>query len=176
MIDFSTIKNLTFDGVELKELYINNTKIWENSYTNLVPTSIDLDGSIFNGTGYQDGHRLSSSGAIKVQNNTCVCGLIPAKNGDIIRSYGCDWNTSREYGDYYTYIGFYDANKNWLGSWNNYNTNNNYPNIVNCEIIEHGNGIITYKPNVAVPYFYVRLALWGEGKDLIVTVNEIINI
>ena len=35
-------------------------------YTNLVPTSINSDGSIFNGTGYKDGYRLNSSGTEEV--------------------------------------------------------------------------------------------------------------
>ena len=36
------------------------------SYTNQVSTSVDTDGSIFNGTGYKTGYRLNSSGQAMV--------------------------------------------------------------------------------------------------------------
>ena len=37
------------------------TKAPEPTYTNVIPLSIDADGSVFNGTGYIDGYRLSSN-------------------------------------------------------------------------------------------------------------------
>lgn len=37
------------------------TKEPEPTYTNILPLSIDADGSVFNGTGYMDGYRLSSN-------------------------------------------------------------------------------------------------------------------
>ena len=82
-------------------------------FTNRVPISIDTDGSIFNGCGYEYGKRLSSNGGAKDQDNSYVTGYIPAKNGDIIRIYGCDFGTVD---GALNYICAYDANFNFIGS------------------------------------------------------------
>ena len=58
------------------------------AYTNLVPTSIDTDKSIFNGVGYQNGKRLSSSGALKDLSTSSVTGFISAKGKDVVRLGG----------------------------------------------------------------------------------------
>ena len=38
--------------------------LWKQGYTNQVPKSTDTNGSIYNGTGYKDNTRLSSSGGV----------------------------------------------------------------------------------------------------------------
>lgn len=58
------------------------------AYTNLVPTSIDVDGTVYNGTGYMNGKRLSSSGAVKDLSTSSVTGFIEAKAGDVVRLGG----------------------------------------------------------------------------------------
>lgn len=90
------LKSLTVDGVALKKLTIEGVPVWqaaqEAAYTNLVPASIDTDGSIFNGgLGYLVGYRLSSSGATKEAAYNAVTGFIPAKAGDVVRITGCGW-------------------------------------------------------------------------------------
>lgn len=57
-------------------------------YTNLVPTSIDTDGTVYNSTGYMNGKRLSSSGAVKDLSTSAVTGFIKAKAGDVVRLGG----------------------------------------------------------------------------------------
>ena len=54
------------------------------SYTNQVSTSVDTDGSIFNGTGYKTGYRLNSSGAETETSGCIVSGFIPYA-GQVIR-------------------------------------------------------------------------------------------
>ena len=55
----------------------------EQKYTNQVPTSIDTDGSVFNGVGYVGRTRLSSSGATKKDADfVTTTGYIPAKAND----------------------------------------------------------------------------------------------
>lgn len=147
--------------------------LWTAGYINQVPLSIDTDGSIYNGVGYMDGYRLSSNGTLKELDSSCVSGLIAATNGDVIRTYGCDWSSGTEYGEsFYTYIGFYDAAMNWIGAWNNYGTNNGYSNVAGCTITEDDNGVTTFAPNVKVEYAYIRISLYGSGADMVITVNE----
>jgi hypothetical protein len=80
--------------------------------TNQVPISIDTDGSVYNGCGYEADKRLSSSGVTKSQSNSYVTGYIPAKGGDVVRIVGCDWSTTVHA---YNYICAYDSNFGFIG-------------------------------------------------------------
>lgn len=51
----------------------------------MIPTSVDTDGSIFNGVGYIDGYRLNSSGTLTAETNGRVTGHIHVNQGEIIR-------------------------------------------------------------------------------------------
>lgn len=86
-----------------------------SGYTNLVPTSIDTDGSVFNGKGYQDEKRLNSSGAVTDQANSTVTGFIPAKKGDIFRIAGVYFGHSST-AVVYGYIALYKADKTKITS------------------------------------------------------------
>lgn len=55
------------------------------SYTNQIPISIDTDGSIYNGKGWKENMRVSSSG-VSSATGINVTGFISVKNGDIIRT------------------------------------------------------------------------------------------
>lgn len=77
---------------------------------NLVPTSIDTDGSIFNGTGYKDEYRLNSSGVVTSQENSTVIGFIPAKKGDKFQITGVRFGTTQT-ANVYGYVSLYDASK-----------------------------------------------------------------
>ena len=83
-------------------------------YINQIPISIDTDGNIFNGTGYQQGYRLSSSGVTKAQAGSYVFGYIPAKSGDVIRIYGCNWGTKLHASNY---ICAYKADFSFVGAY-----------------------------------------------------------
>lgn len=82
------------------------------NFTNKVPTSIDVDGSIFNGVGYVGGTRLSSSGSTKADNYITTTGYIPAKPEDIIRIAGAEFNTGG------CYVCTYDSSFNFLTAIN----------------------------------------------------------
>lgn len=86
-----------------------------NSYTNLVPTSIDTDGSIFNGVGYMDEYRLNSSGVVTAQANSTVTGFIPAVKGDVFYITGVRFGTAVA-ANVYGYVSVYDASKTKLVS------------------------------------------------------------
>ena len=68
-------------------------------YTNLITTSIDTNGNIYNGTGYKDGYRLNSSGNETVQEKCIISGFISAVKGDTIRVKSAN-NLSAGIGNY----------------------------------------------------------------------------
>jgi hypothetical protein len=85
-----------------------------SKYTNLVPTSIDTDGSIYGGIGYKAGYRLSSSGAAKEHQSgfPYVTGYMPAKAGDVVRIAGIQWYVADSA---INYICAYDSEFNFIG-------------------------------------------------------------
>ena len=83
------------------------------SYTNLVLTSTDANGNIYNGTGYQEGYRLNSSGTTSELKNAVNSGFIPY-NGEVIRVWGTSSSNSGETG---SYISLYDDNRGHLYSF-----------------------------------------------------------
>jgi hypothetical protein len=95
MIDFSTIKKLTIGGVDLVKLFINGVQVWAaKTFTNQVPISTDTDDSIFNGVGYIENRRLSSSGGLSssAQNGSVTTGFIPFYgDSTVIRMKGVEW-------------------------------------------------------------------------------------
>ena len=181
-MDFSAIKKLTIGGVALKQLFINGIQVWK-SFTNQVPISTDTDGSIFNGVGYKENVRLSSSGGISssAQNGSVTTGFIPWHgDGDVLRMKGVEWkNSSANHGGHF-YINFYDASKKFLKGISAID-HTSYTHIVT--VTRDANGIETvvwdkdYGDTNAILQAvrsakYVRLNAYGKGADMIVTINE----
>lgn len=148
-------------------------------YTNLVPTSTDTDGSIFNGTGYKDNARLSSSGSVSgtALNGSVTTGFIPCKAGDIIRMKGATWLGNASPNLYY--ILFYDSTKtNHLTGYSAASYNDSYAGvtveydettgITMFDTSTGPSGYLEHMKNAA----YFRINAYGKGADLIVTVNE----
>lgn len=90
------------------------------SYTNLLPSAIDTDGSIYNGVGWEKGYRLGSDGAPTGQNDSYLTGFIPVKFGDVVHLKNVKWQngvtTGLNSGN--QRVSFYDANKAHLGQAN----------------------------------------------------------
>lgn len=152
---------------------------------NQVPISTDTDGSIYNGTGYKDNARLSSSGGVSstAQNGSVVTGFIPCKSTDIIRMKGAEWvDATKKYTGHY-YLSFYNSSKTLVGdalsseaySCGAYGTGITY---------DATTGITTFDPNNLSQGFmnaiksaaYFRINAYGKGADLIVTVNQEITV
>lgn len=90
------------------------------SYTNLLPSATDTDGSIYNGVGWEKGYRLGSDGAPTGQNDSYLTGFIPVKFGDVVHLKNVKWQngvtTGLNSGN--QRASFYDANKVHLGQTN----------------------------------------------------------
>lgn len=163
--------------------------LWKAPFINLVPMAIDTDGSRFDGVGYRDGYRLSSSGSLSAQANTFTTGFIPVTASDVIRMAGVEWFFKSGY----RYLAFYDSGFALLGSINCYASSAAASGYTSTSrgIVTHkttgkvgiaenhptvdSNGVITFDQygftdgsNVA----YFRINGYGAGADAIVTVNE----
>jgi hypothetical protein len=77
-------------------------------YTNLVGTSVDRDGTVYNGKGYKEGYRFKSDGSIAEQAGAVHSGYIDY-DGEVIRIYG---STRSEVGYSGNYLVMYDGNWN----------------------------------------------------------------
>lgn len=186
-LDFSKFKSLTIAGVQLKQLFINGVQVWK-SFTNQVPISTDTDGSIFNGVGYKENVRLSSSGGISssAQNGSVTTGFIPFPNGDktVIRMKGVVWLNAHEIQNGHYYILFYDEKKSILtqGYYFTSASGSSFAHVVT--VTRDANGIETVVFNedygttnswlqaVRNQAKYVRITAYGKGADMIVTINE----
>ena len=181
-MDLSIFKKLLINGVELHKLFIGT------KFTNKVPLSIDTDKSIYQGCGYIEGYRLSSSGPLSAQTGTITTGFIPCKSTDLIRMYGVDWFPSSGNG----YLSFYDSSFTLLGSVNcypdaDYSTGylsaargnvkfkgtdltptQNHPAVENGVFIFNQYEFKSDADKVA----YFRINGNGNPYDMIVTVNE----
>ena len=78
------------------------------SYTNLVPASVDTDGTVYNGRGYKEGYRFKSDGSIAEMAGAVHSGYI-AYDDEVIRIYG---STRSEVGYSGNYLVMYDGNWN----------------------------------------------------------------
>ena len=183
-MNLADYKKLSIGGIELKTLTINGTLAWKSkSFTNLVPTSIDTDGSIYNGVGYKENVRLSSTGGISgsAQNGSVTTGFIPWHgDGDVLRLKGVEWkNATANYQGHY-YLDFYDGNKKFL-DYISSESHASYGHIVTVTRDADGVETIVWNQsygdtNACLLHVraasFIRLNAYGKGKDMIVTINE----
>lgn len=179
-MDLSSYKTISINGTPMKKILIGGVVAWKKPAKNWVPLSTDTDGSIYNGTGYKDNTRLSSSGGLSgsAQSNSVTTGFIPwnGSDTDIIRIKGVEW--LQESGRHY-YLSCYDANKNFL-SYVSADTSVNNTHVLT---ITRENGVTTFDfnenygtSNTMLQYFrqskYIRMNAKGTGANFILTINE----
>lgn len=186
MIDLSVFKSLKINGINLVKLEAGGKVLWELiQYINQVPISTDTDGSIYNGVGYKDNTRLSSSGGISgsAQNGSVTTGFIPFPTGDktVIRMKGVEWlNTTKNYGGHY-YINLYDSSKKFV----NYISSQAFIDATHVMTgVRDEKGVETFSfnteygttnvflQNIRNQAKFIRITAYGKGKDFIVTINE----
>lgn len=183
---FNNAKTVTFAGKAVAKLELAGKKIWEAiTFTNQVPISTDTDGSIFNGVGYKENVRLSSSGGISgtALNGAVTTGFIPFPYGDetIIRMKGVEWCTQTTIATGHYYVNLYDENKNFVDYFSASNQSG-YAHIIT--ITRDVNGVETFTFNqeygtsnsllqhIRNKAKFIRITARGKGADMIVTINE----
>lgn len=82
-------KKISINGIEMQELSIGGVQIWKSGPTNLMPLSIEADGTPYNGgLGYKEGYRVRSGGAEAYYSTLSFCtGFIPYQAGQTVRMY-----------------------------------------------------------------------------------------
>lgn len=163
--------------------YIETTTESEGgvAYTNLVPTSTYTDGSIYNGTGYKDNTRLSSSGGISssAQSGSVTTGFMPWQSKGVIRIKNA---TYPQVSSEHYYIHFYDANKNIIAGGDDDSWFGNTAYSFAKFTTDAATGVTTIDMSGAsttsvigravINGVYFRMNVKGNGADLIVTVNQ----
>ena len=99
------------------DIVITAVAVYASKYTNLLPTAVDTDGTVYDSTdgkpGYKTGARLSSSGAISSASGMDATGFIKCKMNDIVRLQGINFNSnSSNYGSHR--VAFYDSSKTYI--------------------------------------------------------------
>lgn len=142
------------------------------NYTNQVTISTDADGNVYNGTGYKDGYRISSSGAEAALRSATATGFIPFTKGQTIR-IGGEGITYDKYG---CLLMFYDLSKTVIA-----NAGIGYDKIGNTTYgtwTTEENSVFCLDPNDTYPNTlsgnsgYIRISANGSGANLIVTLDE----
>ena len=182
---------MNLDFPQLEEIHISGVDMYKvsvTSYNNLVPKSIDTDGSIYNKFGYINGYRLDSSGTLSADYNSVVSGFISCSSEDLIRISGVQWEPSNIS---HSYIAFYDSSFTNIGSVNCYKDTasaSGYTTTVRgvVKFIGTNDTATELHPSVqgAVTVFdqitfsdgsdvaYCRISCSGIGANMVVTLNE----
>lgn len=154
------------------------------SYTNLVPTSIDATGAVFNGTGYQDNARINSSGAVSTSNASkgTATGFIKVAGGDVVRVKGGTFMATTDGAGNVNAVGVYDSAKAHLGTavagGSTYGIfGSTYSAYAFSSVVEETTGVYKWVvPPAESGVEWIRLSCYGDtgapGANLIVTVNE----
>lgn len=187
-MDLSGFKKIAINGIEMVRIAINGVQVWAAKlFTNQVPISTDTDGSIYNGTGYKDDARLSSSGGVSgsALPGSVVTGFIPFKNTDVIRMKGAEWlGMSDAHPGHHYYINLYNSSKSFIskGGITSQDFDYLYGSQVSA-VYDAVSGITTFQiidPTGNTGAFraaaksaaYFRINAYGKGADLIITVNQ----
>ena len=145
------------------------------SYTNLLPSAIDTDGSVYNGVGWKEGYKLTSSGGLEEWSGSYLTGFIPIKKGDVVRLKNVKWqngvNTGLSSGNQRLVI--YDGSKNFLALTNGTGLGGTMAGV------KDASGIwtqFTVQPTLSgtslATAAYFRLNCAEISGDSIITVNE----
>lgn len=141
------------------------------SYTNLLPLSVDADGSDYKGTngedGYKAGYKMSTSSGNESAASGAYCsGFMPLSDmNDVVRIKNITLSGSSNVNN----IVFYDANKAKVGTI----TANGSENAFHSSV-EAKDGYYQFEPKywLTVNPAFFRFSCGGISDDTIVTVNE----
>lgn len=136
------------------------------TYTNVLPTSINTDGSVYNGVGYKANTRWSTSSDTETSDDGIfLSGYIPVREGETIylKNITMDKNNSNTrqcgvlfFSEMSQEYGYHEAT-----NLTNYNS-----------AVWDDNGILTQFTIVGETIQYIRLQASYMGVDSVVTINE----
>lgn len=179
-MDLAQVRKLQIPQGQVKQIHrkTDGLLLWKGGYTNLVPFAVDTDGNVFDGIGYREGYRLSSSGNLSAQPGTVTTGFISCKASDVLRMAGVSWVPGNaSIATDYCYIAFYSTSYALLGSYNvAENGANTARGIVTAasSAVTDSSGVtvfqMAFSNGAEIAWF--RLNGYGSGADMIVTVNE----
>lgn len=145
-----------------------------------MPISIDTDGSVYNGAGFKNGYRVSSSGAEKADASATCTGYIPVSGGDVIRISG--WTRYTNLTAAANAINAYDASFANIGQIGNANygifaSGGSYVAYNNGTIVDTSDVSTWVVPPSASGVAYIRVSAYdytngAPGEKLTVTVNQ----
>lgn len=171
-MNFSQFKAIAIPEGNVKKIVSGGVTLWEKGYTNMVPLSIDTDGSIYNGVGYMEDYRMNSSGAVVAMDGAVHSGYVPMTPGDVLRAAGTI-NASYTAGG--NYITLYDASFNRLRTETFSNAMTYFSGVF--EAMDDTHYMTTFDTAAATvdissaAYFRISMASCA-GSDFIITVNE----
>lgn len=139
-------------------------------YTNLIPTSVAPDGSIYNGIGYKNNTRLRTNGIDEAEYaNHFATGFIPVTTEDTLYVKGCTWDNNFTkwviYNEAMTTHGhdaFFGATTS--GEWD----------TTYLTVTDMGDGVTAFVFKGQTNFGMVRLGAVGDGENVIITKNELI--
>ena len=157
----------------------------ELPYTNMIPNSINADGTQYVGTngedGYKTGYRLNSSGVETAATNIGVTGFIPVKKGDTIYVKDMKIVTkSEETGIDYCYIALYNTSFTSTASIkaSSYVSGTSHSYIINSFTTDSSGYVTSFiiqdKYNEKLPggSGYMRISAYQLDDNAIITINE----
>jgi hypothetical protein len=167
---------------------LNHVYVPEPSYTNVLATAINSDGSTFVGTngekGYKLGHRLNSSGAeTSAEENVFVTGFIPVAADDVVYLDGLQWPVESGAAACRAYLWLYDGGFGRLsdGLKREVDTNQEYIFTSGGAGKDENNNLLwfTISSNMfagasfdASKVRYLRLSAYYIGEPPVITINE----
>lgn len=168
--DFSNINTIIVPEGEVRSIKQGSMPLWtkpiDSSITNYLPIATDTDHTtIYNGIGYYNGMRWSSSGGKIVTGNstTSITGFIPCKPGDILRV----WNYTQMSGTAW-YVVTFDANDTVLKT---VGANGTSPS---GKYVAPGYNETTLDQATYGNFTNIRLS-WGQfNSESIITINQAI--
>lgn len=178
------MKSLTIGGVELVKLSVDGVQVWQKEQDvadpNRIPTSIDTDGSIYNGgLGYKQGYRIRSGGAEAATSYVSCTGFIKVDPGDVVRISGCEFSAASNGNA----INVSDANFTNLGQFTMQPVAygilaSSYSDYNASSVVEESMGVWRWiVPPAESGVAYIRLTcydgLYAAGPtDMVLTINE----
>ena len=170
--DIAVIKPFFYNKSESKELLLKEEydATFQTSlipdFTNVLPTAIDKDGSIFSGQGYGPGY-FNSSGNHASSSSMQTTGLIPCSTGDTIYTYDITYSTNVTG---YPGVVLYDKDFNKLV---HINAGLLPTSAIVTDFTETDNGCsFTIKHTNTVAYFTLSMANAGWGANPMVSINK----